>query len=120
MPGRLLVSIQPNSQPATTGARQEKHSMSIKGLTIDARAIGAGLYRIIEQRDQAALVAFGMLPADLMEMLNGVLREKFVSLAQAQGKQLPEAELKDLVSDTEKKVCSAIYSAAAEKGRMLV
>jgi hypothetical protein len=61
-----------------------------------------------------------MLPADLMEMLNRQLQDKFRELARVQGKELPAAELKDLVRNTEHQIACEIYSAAAEKGRMLV
>jgi hypothetical protein len=94
--------------------------MHIEGLKINAAAIGAGLYDIIEQRDQAALVAFGMLPADLMNMLKQQLCDKFTTLAKAQGAELPADELKELVRDTEHQVAVAIYAEASRKGKMIV
>ncbi|MEK6794090.1 MAG: hypothetical protein AABZ39_04895 [Spirochaetota bacterium] len=98
------------------------------GLVIDTEAIGKGMYNLIEERGQDAIVAFGMLPAEVMEMLERLIREKVINTAAGQyGLQSDEIELyvdekkiKEIVNDITHQVCVEIYRAASAAGKMMV
>lgn len=104
--------------------------MNMHGLNVDADAIGAGLYRIIQERGQEAIVAFGMIPADLMDMVRKQLRDKVIEEAGKKvGATAQELELMGVVDDSkvsrivrdiEHQVCLGIYKAASDAGGMVV
>lgn len=107
-------------------------TQNIQGMTVDVQAMADGLYAIITDRDQAALVAFGMLPADLLDLFEKQLGEKYEATAKEQAKTLfgcdiPEnlevadqAKKKAFVRDCLHEVSIGIYKAASNAGMMVV
>jgi hypothetical protein len=104
--------------------------MKTNGLNVDTKAIACGLYKIICERDQAAIVAFGMLPADIMESTDKMLCEKIIAIAAKQNGISPEVlELTGLVDQTKVKkiaqeimheISVEIYRCASKAGKMCV
>jgi len=104
--------------------------MKIANLTIDERQIAAGIYDLIEQRGEEAIVAFGMIPMWSVDTLEKLLREKVLALAAGQvcltGPQLAasglvdEAKVTAIVRDISKAVCTQIYAVASSRGKMCV
>ena len=102
--------------------------MNINGLKVNTDAIGEGLYRIICQQGQEAIVAFGMLPADIMESLDKMLREKILAESAKQiGCSVREMKLiyderkmQDTVRPIVREVSTAIFRAASHAGKMVV
>lgn len=102
----------------------------IEGLNVDTQKIGEGLYKIICARGEEALVAFGMLPKDLINMLEAQTLDRVVKItADGLGVTDQEARLLELrqndrvietVREIVKDVCPQIYAAAARKRMMLV
>lgn len=72
--------------------------MKIKNLQVDAAKIGAGLYDIICERGESAIVAFGMIPLWVVEMTEKQLREKIISEA-AKQVQCTADELRPIVDE---------------------
>ncbi len=102
--------------------------MNIKGLKVDTAALGRGFYRIIREQKMEAIVAFGMLPAEIMATIEKLLREKIVAEAAKQSECTP-AELapfvsKPLVDEIVRpimhEICLAIYAEAKAAGMMVV
>ena len=50
--------------------------MKIAHLNINTAAIGAGIYALICDANQEAIVAFGMIPKPFIDLLEKSLREK--------------------------------------------
>lgn len=102
--------------------------MKINGLLIDEQNIANGLYAIICEQGQDHIVAYGMIPAEIMECLAKLLREKMIALAAAQRRMtaeefapyVDEAIIKDMIQKISHEVCIGIYRAAKEAGKMLV
>ena len=104
--------------------------LKISGLNVDAEKIGAGLFGIIDDKGEAAIVAFGMIPSWVIDSLRTMLRAKIISEAAKQHGMtareldlmgvLDESKITDISRDIEKAVVSAIYKAAATQGRMIV
>lgn len=101
--------------------------MRINGLTIDADAIGKGVYALICERGDEHIVAFGMIPNDAIEALRKLLREKIIaegakrvgiSVREAQ-LYLDEETISKTVHEIEHEVVLGIYSAASKAGRMV-
>lgn len=97
-------------------------------LKVDAQAIADGLYGIIQDQGQEAIVAFGMLPAELMAGLEKMLREKVIAISAAQAQltveeltphvdqKLLAAIVQPIIND----VGTGIYAAAKRAGKMIV
>jgi len=102
--------------------------MKINGLTVDTQAIADGLYAIICEKDEEAIVAFGMIPKWIMDLTEKLVRERVIAET-ARKLNLTAAELQPYVDD---KVLSetvapilheislGIYAAAAKAGKLLV
>jgi hypothetical protein len=103
-------------------------TVKINGLAIDAAALGEGFYRMICETGGEALVAFGMLPAPFMELIEKQIRAKVISEAAKQvcctpeeiAPVLDEKRVKETTREIMREVCSAIYTAASNAGRMVV
>lgn len=102
--------------------------MKINGLNVDSATIGRGMYDIICEQGQEALIAFGMIPKEIADMLEKLLREKVVKESARQLGITPE-ELKphidakllqQTVQTILRECCSEIYAAAKEKGKTIV
>lgn len=102
--------------------------MTINNLKVDADAIGAGFYDIICEKGEEALVAFGMIPKWIIDMAEGMIREKIVREAARQVGCTPEEltpivdkkVVDDMTAKIIKAVCVAIYKTASERGKMIV
>lgn len=102
--------------------------MNIKGVSVNAEAIGAGLYGMIADKGEEAIVAFGMLPKWAMDMAETAVRQKIISIAAEQVGCSPrdvlpfigETELSAIVNPIMKEIACAILKAAADKGKLLV
>ncbi len=102
--------------------------MKINGLIVDTETIGAGVYQIIVERGEEALVAFGMIPKWAMDMTEKELREKIIAEAAKQYQcsveelrpYVSEELLRDTVNPIMREIGSAIYSAASKAGKMIV
>src|SRR5437660_2787238 len=102
--------------------------MKINGLVVDADAIGKGLYGLICDKGEEAIVAFGMIPKWAIDLMQQPLREKIVSTAAVQRGVtveafkpfLDEKEIKRTMAEIEHQVVLGIYNAASVAGRMVV
>lgn len=102
--------------------------MKINGLKVDAERIGAGIYALICERGEEAIVAFGMIPKWAIDVLEKQLREKVVELAAAQvpctveefTPYIDEAKVKDTVQPILHEVTLGIYGAASKAGKLCV
>lgn len=107
--------------------------MKVNGLTVDAAKIGQGLYEIICEKGEEAIVAFGMIPKWAMDLAEVAVREKIIAITCAQlGEPLfpvtpeqlkpyiDEQLLKDTVNPIMHQIGIEIYNAAAKAGRMVV
>jgi hypothetical protein len=104
--------------------------MKINNLNVNTAAISEGLYRIICQQGQEAIVAFGMIPIEIINMLEKLLREKIISISAAQNgctvKELmasglvSEQLIKDTMAPIVREVTTGIYTAASNAGKMVV
>jgi len=63
--------------------------MKSGGLIVDADKIGAGLYSMLCDKGEEAIVAFGMIPAWVINCFEKQLREKIISEAAKQSDCLP-------------------------------
>lgn len=102
--------------------------MKINGLMVDTQDIADGLYQIICERDEAAIVAFGMIPKWIMDLTETLVREKVIA-ENAKRLNLTVDELKPfvdekLLSETVNpilhEISLGIYAAAAKAGKLLV
>ena len=102
--------------------------MNINGLKVNTQAIGEGLYRIICQQGQEAIVAMGMIPLEFIEGLERQLRVKILDIA-AQQNECKVSELQPFVSEKLIKetmapivheVTIAIFRAAKNAGKLMV
>lgn len=102
--------------------------MKIKGLTVDAQKIANGLYDMITDRGEEAIVAFGMIPKWIIDLFEKQLREKILEIA-AQQQRVTVEELKPYVSEQliqetmrpiVHEVTLGIYTAAKRAGKMCV
>lgn len=102
----------------------------INGLTVNVEAIGSGIYKIICERGEESVVAFGMIPKWSMDILNKLLREKVLSEARKQANitemtdeelapYIDQKKLTETVNAIEHEVCIAIYQAASKAGKMV-
>ncbi len=102
--------------------------MKINNLTVDAPAIGSGIYAMICERDEAAIVAFGMIPRWAIDTLETALRAKIIAEAAKQVGCTPNelAVFVDagMLADTMRPIVHAvtveIYRAASNAGAMCV
>lgn len=114
--------------------------ISIHGLQIDEVRLAEGVYDIIVQKGEEGVVAFGMIPLWVHEMLERLLREKVLSIILNQCglppeyMQVPDPDtevdrimrdeitlrVEEIVKNTVSSVCSGIYAAAGRAGAMLV
>ena len=109
--------------------------MNINGLKVNTDAIGEGIYRIICQQGQEAIVAFGMIPVEFIEVLEKQLREKIIALAAKQHEATPpdfesvlnqhhlkvdEKLIKETMAPIVHEVSIAIFRAASNAGKMMV
>lgn len=103
-------------------------TLKVNGLAVDTQAIADGLYDIICAKGEEAIVAFGMIPAWLIETLELMLREKAIAIAAAQvgvtvqefGPFIDETKLKETIRPIVHEVTVGIYRAASSAGRMCV
>jgi len=91
----------------------------IEGLTVDSAALGAGLYKIICARGEAAIVSVGMIPKWAIDCFESQLRAKLTALA-APAVKLTDEELNEMMRPIVREVCTEIYAAAAKAGAMIV
>jgi len=104
--------------------------MKTHGLDINTAAIGNGIYAMIVDKGDEAIVAFGMIPLWAVELMRPILREKILDIgAKPYGITAQELELmgavdepkvKALMVEIEHEVVLAIYAAAQAAGRMVV
>lgn len=100
--------------------------MRINGLVVDADAIGKGLYGLICDKGEEAIVAFGMIPKWAIDLMQKPLREKIIKAwGEREDKEgvyrnLDEKEIKRTIAEIEHQVVLGIYSAASAAGKMVV
>ncbi len=101
--------------------------MKINGLNVDTETIGAGVYQIICDRGEEAIVAFGMIPKWAIDITEREVREKIIAEAAKQHQcsvedfqpHVSEQMLRDTVNPIMREIGSAIYSAASKAGKMI-
>ena len=102
--------------------------MKIDGLNVDAQAIADGLYAIIGEQGEEAIVAFGMIPKWIMDLTEKLVRERVIAET-ARQLHLTSAELqphvdeqllRDTVNPILQEISLGIYAAAAKAGKLLV
>jgi len=98
------------------------------GLKVNAEAIGRGMYGLITKAGEESIVAFGMLPKWIMDILDAQLRQKVLEIV-AKQTFIPADEIEcmidpksldAIVAEITKEVISFIYTAAAGRGKLLV
>ncbi len=102
--------------------------MKINGLTVGAAAIGNGIYGMIVEQGEEAIVAFGMIPKWAIDMLEAALKAKIIAEAARQVNCTPlEIELlvdDKMLADTMRPIVHAvtveIYRAASNANAMLI
>ena len=102
--------------------------MKVNGVVVDAAAIGQGLYKIICDKGEEAIVAFGMIPKWAMDMAEAEARSKIIALAASQCQvtveefmpYLDKEKLDATVRPIMRQIGTEIYNAAAKAGRMVV
>lgn len=102
--------------------------MKQDGYDIDTKAIADGLYQIITEQGDEAIVAFGMLPAPIMRMAEDMIRSKVIEIAaQQQGVTIEEIKphidkqvVDRLVSKAMKEISVGILNAASRAKKLLV
>lgn len=102
--------------------------MKIGGLDINTQAIGRGIYDMICDKGEEAIVAFGMIPKWASDVCEKELRAKIYREAAKQvGCTEQEMALladEDMVARLVKpimhQICVDIYGAASEAGKMIV
>lgn len=103
--------------------------MKIHGINVNVTAIAEGVYEMFDE-NMVAATAFGMLPAERMDMVERFLGEKVEDLAKDEcirrfgycpTADVAKADLKrDFVRDAMHQICVAIYHEAAAQGKMVV
>lgn len=58
--------------------------MKISGLNVDVDAIAKGVFDMIVDRGDRVILEHGMLPADIMNVLDGQMRDRFIRIAAVQ------------------------------------
>lgn len=102
-------------------------SEAINGLNIDYTALGKGMYDLFDEYEQA-IVAFGMIPKDKMDIMMEQFKDKCARLQLAQWR-VPEDDTesfkyirdhikKSVLETFEREMCIAIYQAASNAGKM--
>jgi hypothetical protein len=105
--------------------------MNIHGLRIDAQAIGNGIYAMICDHGEEAIVAFGMIPKWAMDTLEKELRDKITHEALKQvgitdveslgpDFKIDDAKLDAIIRPIVHEISIAIYRAAKNAGKMIV
>ena len=102
--------------------------MNINGLKVDAAKIGHGLYAIIEEKGEEAIVAFGMVPKWAIDMAERAVRDKVVAIAAEQigctvdefKPFIDEDKVKQTVQPILHEITLGIYDAASKAGKLLV
>lgn len=102
--------------------------MKHNGLVIDEKQIATGLYDIICQQGEEAIVAFGMIPKWIVDMLEVQLRRKIIEIKAVQCNSTPDEVSpfvsEELMQDTMRPIVHAvtvqIYGVASERGMMRV
>jgi len=130
--GRGVVTLDHRFTPVgvkwLTENPPEISRMKINGLVVDTQAIADGLYDIICEREEEAIVAFGMIPKWIMDLAEKLIREKIVA-ENAKRLNLTVEELRPYVDEklrTETvnpilhEISLGIYTAAARAGKLLV
>ncbi len=77
---------------------------------IDYEGLGKGLYAMIENAGLDGVVAFGMMPAEIMKTLEKGLKEKFKG----------HEKIEELVKDTMHKVTVEVFREADRRKKMVV
>ncbi len=85
-------------------------------VTVNAEKLGARFYDLICEQRKDHIVALGMLPADFMEALERMAREKI----KADMPYLETKEQADVVKEIVRLTSVSIYKAAADAGKMRV
>jgi hypothetical protein len=102
--------------------------MKIKGLTVDSQAIADGLYAIICENGEEAIVAFGMIPKWIMDLTEKLVREKVITenakrlnlSVEELTPYVDEKLLAETVNPIIHEISLGIYTAAARAGKLLV
>lgn len=98
------------------------------GIKVDAAKIGAGLYDLVCQKGDDAIVAFGMIPKWIVDILDRQLEEKIIELFAAENQIEPALakeiicpdSLKDMVRSISKECTLAMFDAASKAGKLRV
>jgi hypothetical protein len=100
--------------------------MHINGLDVNTRAIADGLYEIICERGEEAIVAFGMIPKWIIDLTEPMVREKVIAENRRRsngtdpGTTLDEKLLTETVRHIMHQISVDIYAVAAWAGKLLV
>lgn len=103
--------------------------MNIKGIQADTGALAAGLYDLICEQGQDHIVAFGMIPKAIVDLLEKNLREKVIGIVETKEMATIEeisrffnvkAEVDSIVKAIIRQVCVDILSVAKQRGQMIV
>jgi hypothetical protein len=102
--------------------------MQINGLIVDTKAIADGLYEIICERGEEAIVAFGMIPRWIMDLTEKLVREKVIAenarllnlTVDELWPYVDEELLRETVTPIMHEISLGVYAAAAKAGKLLV
>ncbi len=100
----------------------------MEGLNVNYDAIGQGIYDMMPENDQA-VVAFGMIPLQFMELATRLTQEKLASL-ECEKWLIPQNDeniqriIKGIepgfIKEFQRSLTVSIFKAAKEAGRMIV
>jgi hypothetical protein len=94
--------------------------MKINGITMDTRHLAEGLYQIICQQGMQGVVAVGMMPKDIVDLVDQLLREKVKALAAANPSTVNLDRFEYTVEELTRAIHSEIYAVASDAGKLLV
>jgi hypothetical protein len=83
------------------------------GLNVESQKIADGLYEIICDKGEEAIVAFGMIPKWIMDMAERMVVEKIAPMVPPEHR---DAARRQII----KEISIGIYTAAAKGDKMLV
>jgi hypothetical protein len=104
--------------------------MKTQGFNVNTAAIAQGIYQMICDREEEAIVAFGMIPKWAIDSLETELRRKIVEIAANQtcpgataedlAPYVSEEKIQAIMRPIVHEITCGIYAAAKHAGKMMV
>jgi len=82
-------------------------------VTIDTKALSEGLYQLhAEDPDKLAVLSFGMLDAELIELIDTKIDKKIKSEFSESANELFKDRISEFISDIQRTVSTGVYQLA--------